>query len=195
MPNYALVIYNETQGLGLLSLSALLPSVGASDCQTNKTTACFPSQIQLIIFFISLYLVAIAQSGHKPCVQAFGADQFDGEDPEECKARSSFFNWWYFGICGGSLVTILILSYVQDNISWVLGFGIPCIAMVVGLLVFLLGTRTYRYTIISDEKNPFVRIGRVFIAALRNRRTILSVKATEEESPGTLPHENYEQFK
>ncbi|PON33033.1 Proton-dependent oligopeptide transporter [Parasponia andersonii] len=182
-------------GLGLLSLSALLPSVGSSDCQTNGTTMCFPPQVQLITFFFSLYLVAIAQSGHKPCVQAFGADQFDREDPKECKARSSFFNWWYFGICGGSLVTVLILSYIQDNISWALGFGIPCIAMVVGLFVFLLGTRTYRYIIIRDEKNPFVRIGRVFIAALRNRRKIPSAKVSIDESHGTLPLQNYEQFK
>ncbi|KAM6573186.1 hypothetical protein CsatA_017266 [Cannabis sativa] len=161
-------------GLGLLSLSAILPIAGAS-------------HIQLILFFFSLYLVAIAQSGHKPCVQAFGADQFDGEDPQECKARSSFFNWWYFGICGGSLTTVLIVSYIQENISWALGFGIPCIAMLLGLFVFLLGTKTYRYTVKRDEENPFFRIGRVFIAAFSNRRT--------QDSQQNLPHQSYEQFK
>ncbi|XP_062099542.1 protein NRT1/ PTR FAMILY 5.10-like [Humulus lupulus] len=179
-------------GLGLLSLSAILPTAGASGCQTNRTLPCLPSQIQLIVFFFSLYLVAIAQSGHKPCVQAFGADQFDGQDPQECKARSSFFNWWYFGICGGSLGTVLIVSYVQENISWALGFGIPCIAMVLGLFVFLLGTKTYRYTVMRDEKNPFLRIGRVLIAAFSNRGTSPSLEATKE---GNLPHQSHEQFK
>ncbi|KAK9929712.1 hypothetical protein M0R45_026800 [Rubus argutus] len=67
-------------GLGLLTLSAVLPS----------------SQLQVLLFFFSLYLVAVGQGGHKPCVQAFGADQFDRHDPEECKAKCSFFNWWYF---------------------------------------------------------------------------------------------------
>ncbi|KAM0977134.1 hypothetical protein ACFX2J_019793 [Malus domestica] len=174
---YASLLY--ILGLGLLTLSAVLSS----------------SEIQVIFFFFSLYLVAVAQGGHKPCVQAFGADQFDVSDPEECKAKSSFFNWWYFGLCAGTSVTLILLTYIQDNLSWGLGFGIPCIAMVFALLIFLLGTRTYRYSIKGDEESPFVRIGRVFVAALRNWRTSPSAVTSEEESRGILPHESSEQFK
>ena len=183
------------KGLALLTLSALLPSLGATDCQTDQIMSCFPTQIQVILFFFSLYVVAVAQGGHKPCVQAFGADQFDGQDPEECKARSSFFNWWYFGVCLGCLVTVIVLSYVQDNISWALGFGIPCIAMILGLVVFLFGTRTYRYSLKRDQNNALVRIGRVFIAAFKNRHTSSSAIATKGESRGTMPHESHGQFK
>ncbi|KAM1180970.1 hypothetical protein ACFX1Q_020854 [Malus domestica] len=165
-------------GLGLLTLSAVLSS----------------SEIQVIFFFFSLYLVAVAQGGHKPCVQAFGADQFDVSDPEECKARSSFFNWWFFGLIAGTSLTYILLTYIQENLSWGLGFGIPCIAMVFALLLFLLGTRTYRYSINGDEESPFVRIGNVFVAALRNWRTTPAAVTSEEESRGTLPHESSEQF-
>ncbi|KAK8643172.1 hypothetical protein V6N13_012478 [Hibiscus sabdariffa] len=166
-------------GLGLLTLSAALPS----------------HRFQVILFFFSLYLVVFGQGGHKPCVQAFGADQFDGQDEEECKAQSSFFNWWYFGICAGTFITLWILTYIQDNLSWVLGFGIPAIVMVVGLAVFLLGTTTYRYSIRGDEESPFVRIGRVFILAVNNRKTASSAIAAEEEARGTLPTESSKQFK
>ncbi|KAB2628567.1 protein NRT1/ PTR FAMILY 5.10-like [Pyrus ussuriensis x Pyrus communis] len=165
-------------GLGLLTLSAVLPS----------------SEIQ-VVFFFSLYLVAVAQGGHKPCVQSFGADQFDVSDPEECKAKSSFFNWWYFGICAGTSMTLTVLTYIQDNLSWVLGFGIPCIVMVFALLLFLLGTRTYRYSTKGDEESPFVRIGKVFVAALRNWRTTPLAVTSQEESRGTLPHKSSEQFR
>jgi peptide/histidine transporter 3/4 len=187
---------DESQGLGLLTLSSMFPSLSSSDCQdTSKLIPCSPPQSQVILFFFSLYLVALGQGGHKPCVQAFGADQFDGQDPEDCKAKSSFFNWWYFCICAGGLVSLSILNYIQDNLSWGLGFGIPCITMVAALAIFLLGTRTYRYSIQGEEKSPFVRIGRVFAAAVRNWRTTPSAMAIEEEARGTLPHRGSEELK
>ncbi|TYI83475.1 hypothetical protein E1A91_D05G295500v1 [Gossypium mustelinum] len=182
--------------LGLLSLLDALPSVSnSSDQSTDNIILSSSAQFQVTLFFFSLYLVAFGQGGHKPWVQAFGVDQFDRQDPEECKAQSSFFNWWYFSICAGTFITLWILTYIQDNLSWTLGFGIPAIVMVVGLLVFELGTTTYIYSIKGDEENPFLRIGRVFILAVRNWKTTSSAIAAEEEARGTLPTESSKQFK
>ncbi|KAG5520378.1 hypothetical protein RHGRI_033077 [Rhododendron griersonianum] len=169
-------------GLGLLTLSAVLPSISSL-------------WFQEILFFFSLYLVAVALGGHKPCVLAFGADQFDGQDSEESKSKSSFFNWWALGVISGPTVALLFLNYIQDNLSWGLGFGIPCISMVIALVVFLIGTRTYRYTIKSQEKNPFFRIGKVFAKAARNWQASSSVILVEMEAQGTLPDENSQQFR
>ncbi|KAM7253393.1 hypothetical protein ACFE04_026011 [Oxalis oulophora] len=189
------VDYKDRPGLGLLTLSALLPSPTSIDCQnTDKSISCSP-KLQVTLFFFSLYLVAFAQGGHKPCVQAFGADQFDDQDPEESKAKSSFFNWWYFCLCGGTLISLWILNFIQDNFSWGLGFGIPCAIMVIALLIFLLGTKTYRFSSRGDVENPFVRIGRVFVAAVKNWRTSSKAIAIEEEARGTLPDKISEQFK
>nr|XP_043640129.1 protein NRT1/ PTR FAMILY 5.10 [Erigeron canadensis] len=176
--------------LGLLTVSALLPY---PDCE--GATSCSPPQFQVILFFFSLYLVAFAQGGHKPCVQAFGADQFDSENLEERKAKSSFFNWWYLGLCGGPLMALGVLNYIQDNYSWGLGFGIPCIVMGLALLIFSAGTVTYRYEEKVNEKSPFVRIGQVFVRAFQNRRTSPSSISLEEEASGTLPHRSSQQFR
>ncbi|KAJ9559905.1 hypothetical protein OSB04_005065 [Centaurea solstitialis] len=174
--------------LGLLALSTLLPS----DCETATVGAssCSP-RLQVVTFFISLYLLALAQGGHKPCVQAFGADQFDSDNPEECKAKSSFFNWWYFGLCAGPTVGIFVVSYIQDTLSWALGFGIPCIIMGLALLIFLSGTTTYRFAEKTEEKSPFTRIGRVFVKAARNWR--ITPSAVEQEC-GTFPDQDSQQF-
>lgn len=162
----------------MLTLSAILAPLS---CETNSKPC--ENELQVILFLFSLYIIAVTLGGHKPCVQAFGADQFDEQDLEECKSKSSFFNWWYFSVSAGAVVTPLILSYIQENLSWVLGFGIPCIAMLIGLVVFLLGTTTYRYSITRNKKSPFVRIGRVFVAAFRNwrRATPSSTTATDHE--------------
>ncbi|KAI5567530.1 hypothetical protein BDE02_13G096400 [Populus trichocarpa] len=178
-------------GLGLLTLSAMLPT---SDCQSNSTS-CSSNTLQVILFFIALYLVALGQGGYKPCVPAFGADQFDRQDTKEYKAKSSFFNWWYFFVSSGILVSLLVLTYIQDNLSWSLGFGIPCIMMICALIIFLLGSKKYRYSVKREGNNALLRIARVFVAAFRNWRFTPSSLASEEEGRGTVPHQSYEQFK
>jgi peptide/histidine transporter 3/4 len=95
----------------------------------------------------------------------------------------------------GCSATILVLSYIQDNYSWILGFGIPCVVMIIALIVFLLGTATYRFNIKDNEKSPFLRIGRVFVAAVRNSRETLRIKAFEEDCDGILHRQSSEQFK
>ncbi|KAK6122536.1 hypothetical protein DH2020_043714 [Rehmannia glutinosa] len=178
-------------GLGFLSLSAALHSSNSAGCQSAvDNMACSPPQLQIIFFFSSLYLVALAQGGHKPCLQAFGADQFDENDQEECKAKSSFFNWWNFCLCASVLIGLLVLTYIQENLSWGLGFGIPCIVMCFALVVFLLGSVTYRFHTNSDPRNPFMRISRVFIEAAKNWWAAPIVISIEEEAQQILPHED-----
>ncbi|GKV35208.1 hypothetical protein SLEP1_g43510 [Rubroshorea leprosula] len=148
-------------GLGMVIMSAILTSLGSSGCQNAN-------------------IVATRSS---PQVLAFGADQFDGQHiKERMIAKSSFFNWWYFGISIGSLLSILIIVYIEDYISWALGFGIVFILMAVGLVIFLLGRKTYRYGVKENDKNPFARsIGMVFVAAVRNWHfTTSSVIVTNE---------------
>ncbi|CAN6346730.1 unnamed protein product [Urochloa humidicola] len=176
-------------GLGMLTLSSMFPSPQRD--AVDSQGACPPSSFQTFFFYISLYLVAIAQSGHKPCVQAFGADQFDATDPGESLSRASFFNWWYFALCMSGIVTIALMSYVQDNVSWALGFGVPSVVMLLALAIFLLGTRTYRFYgsgggggTGTGTGGTFSLVGKAF-AAWRKRS-----KHQEAAWPMDLPPEN-----
>ncbi|XP_024446873.2 protein NRT1/ PTR FAMILY 5.10 isoform X1 [Populus trichocarpa] len=182
-------------GLGLLTLAATLTSDSVHDFQNIKDAMLStPSQFQVTLFFFSIYLVAFGQGGHKPCALAFGADQFDGQNPKESKAKSSFFNWWYFYSSVGVNLTLVVMVYIQDNLSWALGFGIPCIVMTTTLLILLLGSRTYRYSVNGNEKNPFMRIGRVIHRAIRNRHTT-PPSAMPGEEDACQWHQSHEQFK
>ncbi|KAI3961543.1 hypothetical protein MKX01_001279 [Papaver californicum] len=93
-------------GLGFLTLSVVLPSRKSPDeYLSNEVHGASSAPFLVILFFFSLYLVAVGKAGFKPCAEAFGADQFDERNPEECTSKSSFFNWWYFGLCVGSCIS------------------------------------------------------------------------------------------
>lgn len=151
---------------------------------------CSPPRLEIILFFLSLYLTAFAQGGNKPCVLAFAADQFDEEDEEECKVKSSLFNWWNFILGLITMLTVFGLNYIQDNLSWELSFGIPCILMCVALLVFLLGTMTYRFPTYGDGRNPLATIYQVIVNAARNRTGQANTSFAQEEAEQIQPYES-----
>ncbi|MCO5546863.1 hypothetical protein L7F22_000300 [Adiantum nelumboides] len=81
-------------GLVMLTLSASLASLKPDTC-ASASSCPDATSLQLGFFYTSLYLIAIGTAGVKPCLEAFGADQFDEGHPIERKDKSSFFNWWY----------------------------------------------------------------------------------------------------
>lgn len=108
--------------------------------------------------FFPLYLISIGQGGYNPSLQAFGADQLDiGDDDDDgdngataateeqrSKVKSLFFQWWYFGICSGSLLGNTTMSYVQDTVGWGLGFAVPAAVMAVSVAAFFCCTPLYK---------------------------------------------------
>ncbi|KAK6115510.1 hypothetical protein DH2020_007779 [Rehmannia glutinosa] len=98
----------------------------------------------------------------------------------------------------GPLAALLVLNYIQDNISWGIGFGIPCIAMAIALAIFMLGTNSYRYHIKTDQKRALSRVSQVFIKAAMNWRVIPSTSVyndEEQDTRDTVPHLRPRQFK
>ncbi|EFJ17256.1 hypothetical protein SELMODRAFT_115215 [Selaginella moellendorffii] len=161
-------------GLILLTLSASLPSLKPPSC--DKMSCQHASLGQLIFFYVSLYFVALGMGGIKPCISAFGADQFDNSDPVERKNKGHFFNWFYLSINVGGLVATTCLVYIQDNTSWALGFGIPAACMAVSIGSFLLGSPLYRHQ--RPQGSPLVRVAQVLVAAFR--KCFVQVPADKE---------------
>jgi dipeptide/tripeptide permease len=57
--------------------------------------------------------------------------------------------------------------YVQDTISWSLGFALPAAAMASAVLLFLAGSANYRH--VAPTESPMARVVKVVAAALKNR--------------------------
>ncbi|KAK8951134.1 putative peptide/nitrate transporter [Platanthera zijinensis] len=196
LSRYRTIVYSSLvyiSSLGLLAFSAAASH--RSHCVTervyNKTAgydaSCPITTFKLVLFYFALYLAALAQGGHRPCVQAFGAEQFDETDMEENLWRSSFFNWWILALTISMSITPIALSYIQENINWSLGFGIPCILFSAALIVFWMGSSFYRCQT-RQESSPYPQIGRALATLVKSKlfSHAMSVAGDEKEHyPGS----------
>ncbi|GAA0185530.1 transporter [Lithospermum erythrorhizon] len=130
-------------GMFTLTLSASVPTFMPAECATSVCPSA--TSAQFAIFSLGLYLVALGTGGINPCVSSFGADQFDDSDHDERVKKGSFFNWFYFCINIGAFVSSSLLVWIQENIGWGVGFGIPTLIMGIAISSFFLGTPLYRF--------------------------------------------------
>ncbi|KAH9721349.1 protein NRT1/ PTR FAMILY 6.3 [Citrus sinensis] len=154
--------------LGGFIADTFLGSLRPPKCNLNHGQSCIQaSGMQLVVLYIALYLTALGTGGLKSSVSGFGSDQFDDSDPQERNQMTNFFNWFFFFISIGSLAAVTVLVYIQDNLGREWGYGICACAIVFGLVVFLSGTRRYRFKKLVGS--PLTQIASVFVAAWRKR--------------------------
>lgn len=123
---------------------------------------------QAVFLYFSLYLIDLGAGSLQSVVTSLGADQFDEEDPSEKLQKTSYFNWFYQSINIGGLLAGTFFVYIQNNVSWGLGFGASLIAVVIGTICFIAGTPFYRHH--PPGGNPLARMGQVITAATRKWR-------------------------
>ncbi|XP_068139685.1 peptide transporter family 1 [Drosophila tropicalis] len=98
---------------------------------------------------LGLALIALGSGGIKPCVSAFGGDQF--KVPEQVKQITSFFSLFYFAINAGSLISTSVTPILREDVScfddincYPLAFGVPAILMIISVIIFVLGRPLYK---------------------------------------------------
>ena len=150
-----------------LTLSAVLPHLRPPQCKGNETCEEADSR-QLAVLYVALLLTALGAGGIRPCVVAFGADQFDEKDPKQSTKTWKYFNWYYFTMGASILVAVTVLVYIQDNVGWGWGLGIPTIAMFFSIIAFVFGYPLYRH--MDPSGSPFTRLLQVSAAAYKKRK-------------------------
>uniref|UniRef100_K1P6N5 Solute carrier family 15 member 4 n=1 Tax=Magallana gigas TaxID=29159 RepID=K1P6N5_MAGGI len=88
-------------------------------------------------------IYVLGTGGIKANVGPFGAQQVEDLGPE---AVQSFFNWFYWFINAGSFIAFLGVAYIQQNVSFSLGYLIPFISMIVALVIFVAVKSKYKQT-------------------------------------------------
>lgn len=97
---------------------------------------------------LGLLFIAVGSGGIKPCVSAFGGDQF--KLPEQAVQLAKFFSLFYFAINAGSLISTSLTPILREDVHcfndpdcFSLAFGVPAVLMILSIFVFVCGKSMY----------------------------------------------------
>ncbi|KAK9745536.1 POT family [Popillia japonica] len=136
-------------------------------------SACPPLNFPAVAFsMVGLLLIALGSGGIKPCVSAFGGDQF--KLPQQALQLTTFFSMFYFSINAGSLISTTVTPILRsdvhcfdDDSCYSLAFGVPGILMITSIVIFVLGKPLY--FIRQPEGNMVIRVSKCIATALKEK--------------------------
>ncbi|CAD7670232.1 unnamed protein product [Nyctereutes procyonoides] len=87
--------------------------------------------------YCGLLLLALAASSVRSNLTAFGADQVMDLGRH---ASRRFFNWLYWSINVGAVLSLLVVAFIQQNIDFLLGYSITVGCVGLAFFIFLFAT-------------------------------------------------------
>ncbi|XP_062231371.1 protein NRT1/ PTR FAMILY 3.1-like [Phragmites australis] len=160
-------------GMVCLTLSAALPSLHPPPCAKHAADCQRASSSQIAVLYASLLCTSIGAGGTRPCNMAFGADQFelDAHGHRGARSKWSFFNLYFFGVELAKLTAVTAVVYIQENVGWGWGLGVPTIAMLAAVIAFVSGYSLYLR--MPPGGSPLVRLAQVTTAAFKKRKAVV----------------------
>ncbi|XP_062028032.1 protein NRT1/ PTR FAMILY 2.11-like [Rosa rugosa] len=156
-------------GLVLIDFTAIFKDLHPPPCKTQDRNACKgPTGGQMAFLAAGLGLLIVGAAGIRPCNFAFGADQFNPKTEAGKKGVNSFFNWYFFTFTVAQMLSLTIIVYVQSNVSWSLGFGIPAILMLMSCALFFMGSKLY--VKVKASGSPMTSVAQVIVVAFKKRK-------------------------
>nr|CAB3465599.1 unnamed protein product [Digitaria exilis] len=171
-PVVAVAMAFSVLAMVMFTLTASLPSLRPVACQPGAGPPCEPaSTAQMAALYAAVFMLCVSAGGARFNQATLGASQFDA-----AADRDVLFNWYFVFFYASSVVGSTAIVYVQDNVSWALGYAISGAASLAGLAALLAGTPYYRRP--GAQGSPFTALARVAVATARKWKVNL---ATSEE--------------
>lgn len=160
-------------GLLVIQLTAAVEKLHPHPCEELENTTCQgPTKWQMTVLKTGLGLLMVGAAGIRPCNLAFGADQFNPNTESGKKGISSFFTWYYFTFTLAQMISLTIIVYIQSNVSWAVGLGIPAALMLLSSVIFFMGAKLY--VKVKPSGSPITSIVQVIVVATKKRKLKLA---------------------
>ncbi|KAI3450505.1 hypothetical protein Pfo_007170 [Paulownia fortunei] len=159
-------------GILLLVLTAAINQLRPPTCQEGSNLCRYPSKVQFAVLHLGLVLASLGTAGTRFTIAPMGANQFDNPNHQ-----GIFFNWYIFTMYMANIISATAIVYVEENVSWTWGFSLCAVANVLGLVVFLSGSRFYHF--VKQQSSPFKSLACVIVAAISKRKTTLSLEGED----------------
>uniref|UniRef100_A0A8C3YWS0 Solute carrier family 15 member 3 n=1 Tax=Catagonus wagneri TaxID=51154 RepID=A0A8C3YWS0_9CETA len=121
---------------GEMIARTLEPSCPSPSCQHTSS----PSPYCAPTLYTVLLLLALAASSVRSNLTSFGADQVMDLGRH---ASRRFFNWFYWSINVGAVLSLLVVAFIQQNINFQLGDGILVGCVGLAFFIFLFATPSF----------------------------------------------------
>lgn len=116
-------------------------------------------------FYISLLLIILGNGFFKPNISALVGNLYNDEKYKANKDAG--FNIFYMGINIGAFVCNFVAAYMRNNHGWGWAFAAAGVGMLIGVLIFLSGTKHIKH---ADIKKPATKedlpLSQIFLLVL-----------------------------
>ena len=111
---------------------------------------------------LGLFTIGAGTGGIKPCVSAFGGEQF--KLPEQQEQMTLYFSLFYASINAGGLISSFVTPSLRQNVHcfgedscYSLAFAVPAALMVLAVVMIGLGKLCNLYIILTPDENIIVK--------------------------------------
>ncbi|KAJ4830763.1 hypothetical protein Tsubulata_020799, partial [Turnera subulata] len=134
------------------------------------------------LLVIHSYKISIDTGGIRSSSLAFGADQL-GNGRHGGGIFESFFSWYYVSTSVSVLVGVTFVVYIQENLGWKVGFGVPAVLMFISFVPFILCSPFY----VKSKPKPGLLTGLAQVVVAHQTVKLSSYHSSDEGAAHVMP--------
>ncbi|XP_047335398.1 protein NRT1/ PTR FAMILY 1.2-like [Impatiens glandulifera] len=156
-------------GTVILWLTTMIPQLRPPPCVDSSNNCISPTTFHFMFLCSSFLFMSIGAGGIRSASMAFGLDQLqdNAQSLNRKGAMETYINWYSATSTLSVVIAMTFIVYIQDNLGWKIGFGVPLVLMFLSAISFFLASSLY----VKSKPNSSLITGfiQVIVASFKKR--------------------------